>query len=403
MRISTNMIYDKGVASIQRQSADLLHTQQQVSTGRRIVSPADDPISAARVLEVSQSKAVNAQFTNNQGYANDSLNLLENKLVGVGDVLQYVRERAVQAGNGTMTEHDLRLIATDIRSQYNEMLGLANSRDASGEYIFSGYRAEVQPYQGDLSGITYNGDQGERTMQVSSSRYMPTSVPGTQVFDNTMSASDAIFSYVGTNNTSATAPLAASFITTPVDPANLGHRYQISYDAAAGSYTVTDILPGTNATQNVGTFTPSGSPATISFNGLDVAVPATAPADGESFEVFVASKNVMDNMALFVSAMENQGASGMTGAVAFALTTMDAGLDKVLTTRATVGSQLTELETLSNVGGDLDVQYAATMSRLQDVDYAEALSNLTQQQTYLQAAQQSFTRISKLSLFNFLS
>lgn len=106
---------------------------------------------------------------------------------------------------------------------------------------------------------------------------------------------------------------------------------------------------------------------------------------------------------MFAAALEKPGVSGMTGAVAFALETFDAGQESLLRTRAQIGSQLTETEALANLGSDLDLQYATTLSGLQDVDYAEAISRLTQQQTYLQAAQQSFMRVSGLSLFNYLN
>lgn len=95
MRVSTNMIYDRGVGSIQQQWKSILHTQQQVASGRRVLTPADDPIAAARALEIGQSKAVNSQFSVNTGYADDALKLLDSRLGSAGDVLHYVRERAV--------------------------------------------------------------------------------------------------------------------------------------------------------------------------------------------------------------------------------------------------------------------------------------------------------------------
>src|SRR5690606_32097044 len=112
MRISTSMIYQKGLMAIQQQTADMLKTQQQVATGRRVLTPADDPIAAARALELNQSRAVTQQFGLNLGYADDNLKLLENKLTGIGDILQYSRERAVQAGNGAYSADDVRYIAT---------------------------------------------------------------------------------------------------------------------------------------------------------------------------------------------------------------------------------------------------------------------------------------------------
>lgn len=435
MRISTNMIYGKGVAALQNQTAELLKTQQQVSTGRRILTPADDPIASARVLELGQSRSVNQQFARNIEYADDNLKILEGKLIGVGDILQYSRERAVQAGNGTMTATDLGYLATDLKSQFEALFGLANSRDGQGDYIFSGYKANTKPFEGGLSGVEYNGDEGGRTIQVSASRFMPVSLPGVDVFDRSRivdvdalrtptidkpTTNDALYSFKGQNNTGSASALDVSFDAATVDPAtDLGKRYQISYvqpdPLVDGTWSVEAFLPGggREAVAFVAA-PPAPAPSTsLTFNGITVDLPADAVptsaadptplGDGDSFEVFVASTRMFDNYALFVSTLDDQGSVGAAGGVAFALENLDFALENVLKVRAQIGSQMVETEQLKNLGEDLNLQYAQAISRLEDVDYNEAISRLTQQQTYLQAAQQSFLRVTGLSLFNFLS
>lgn len=397
MRISTSMIYDRGVGAIQNQWKNILHTQQQVSTGRRVLTPADDPIASARALEIGQTKAVNSQFAVNIGYADDAMKLLESRLQSAGDVLHYVRERAVQAGNGAMAPEDLRYMATDMKAQFEAMLALANSQDGTGDYIFGGHRSQQQPYDGGLSGVSYNGDQGERTIQVSASRYMPVSLPGSDVFDRTLRLdTDSIKVYGAPENSGTAAPMLTDVAPAAVSQAS---RYQLRFDAGAGNYSVTrigqdgiEVLPATTLT-----------PPNDAIDGLTLSLPTTGVADGDAFEIYVPSTNLLNNMAMFASALESPGVSGMAGAVAFALETFDAGQENILKTRAQIGSQLTETEALASLGSDLDLQYASTLSGLQDVDYAEAISRLTQQQTYLQAAQQSFMRVSGLSLFNYLS
>ena len=399
MRVSTSMIYDKGVGSIQQQWKNILQTQQQVSTGRRVLTPADDPIASARALEVGQTKAVNTQFSVNIGYADDAMKLLESRLQSAGDVLHYVRERAVQAGNGALDAKDLGYMATDMKAQFEAMLALANSQDGTGDYIFGGYRSQQQPYSGGLSGVDYEGDQGERTIQVSASRYMPVSLPGSDVFDRTLTlGTGSIKVYANAANEGQAGPTITSIDASNVRQAT---RYQFEYDALAASYTVTRIgqdgqeVPLAPATYAVG--------STPTIDGIDFDLTAVPVGSEDKFEVFVPSTNLLNNMAMFASALESPGASGMTGAVAFALETFDAGQENILKTRAQIGSQLTETEALASLGSDLDLQYASTLSGLQDVDYAEAISRLTQQQTYLQAAQQSFMRVSGLSLFNYLN
>lgn len=301
MRVSTNMIYDQGVNAMQRQSAAMLHTGLQISTGRKILTPADDPVASARALDVTQSRSVNAQFTVNQGYAEDALKLVEGQLTGAGEIIQYARERVLAAGNPALSQSDRSSIATDLRSQFDAMLAIANTRDANGDYLFAGYKSNDMPFAaapvvGD--GVSYAGDQGTRTMQVSSSRFMPVSFAGEDAFG---SGDDSVFKVLGE----------------------------------------------------------------------------------------------------FISALET--GTNVSAAVSSALGGLDQNLDRVLTVRAQIGSQLVEVEQLGFIGSDLDLQYATTLSGLQDLDYNEAVSRLKQQEVYLQAAQQSFLKITGLSLFNYLS
>lgn len=397
MRVSSNMIYDKGVATIQRQTAELIRTQQQVATGRRILTPADDPVAAARALELNQSQAINTQFMTNQGYAEDNLRLFESRLVGVGDVLQYSRERAVQAGNASLSQTELGFIASDLRSQFEAMLALANSQDANSEYLFAGYKSQTRPFEGGFGGVSYEGDQGTRTIQVSASRFMPVSLPGSEIFESSRAGGSRVT--VGETNGAAT--LSPSGGT----PVNDGLRYVVTATADPAVFDVTRLYPGLPPepidAADIGYS--AGPPAQLAFDGMTFEV-GGVPAAGESFEVFVASGSLFENFAVFIDALERPGPSGMAGgAVDFALRTLDAGLDNVLRVRAQIGSQLVEVDNLRNIGGDLDVQYAQTLSRLQDVDMAEAISRLTRQQAFLEAAQASFVRVTGLSLFNFIN
>jgi len=184
MRVSTNMIYDKGVGTIQQLWANLLHTQQQIATGRRILTPADDPVAASRALDVNKSRTINAQYKTNLDTSTDNLRLLENKLMGMGEILQYMREGAIGAGNGILTQKEIDFFVIDMRNQFDALLTLANTQDVSGNYLFSGYKANVQPFQGAYGSIHYEGDQGVRTIQVSSSRFMPVSLPGSELFED---------------------------------------------------------------------------------------------------------------------------------------------------------------------------------------------------------------------------
>lgn len=190
MRISTNQIYGKGVLAMERNQSQLVKLQNQISSGRRLQSPADDPAAAAQALGVTQARQVAAHYAHNQGDASNRLSLVETQLTSLTDLLQSVRERVVQAGNTILADSDRQAIAADLEARFDEMLGIANSRDAQGEYLFSGYQGGKEPFArsaGTTPGstsVTYSGDDGQRLLQVTSSQQMATNVTGSDLFMN---------------------------------------------------------------------------------------------------------------------------------------------------------------------------------------------------------------------------
>lgn len=193
MRLSTLQIFNTGTTGIQNRQYDLFKTQTQLSSGRRILTPEDDPIGASEVLEVSQSKGVNTQYMTNQGTAESNLSLLESVMSSVGDELQSIHERAVQAGNGSLDAAQRGMIAEELKQRMNSLVALANTRDGNGLYLFSGFKTNVQPFAVDAAAVpphslatnsyvTYSGDGGQQALQVSASLTMATSENGQDVF-----------------------------------------------------------------------------------------------------------------------------------------------------------------------------------------------------------------------------
>lgn len=293
------MIFDFGRNAMMRQSAEFTNTQLQLASGKRVLKPSDDPVAAARALEVSQSKSVNGQFLENMGYARDNLRQVEGAMTAATELITYIRTRAVDAGNATYTQPELNAIASDLRAQYEQLRGLANTRDGEGNYLFSGYALNTEPFVGDLTApsTTYAGDAGVRTIRVSASRDIPVSAPGDLIFGDGVTG---LFADVRT--------------------------------------LITRLESGT-------------------FNSTDV----------------------------------GNALNGMNSAV-----------DVLMREHAAVGSRLGEIDALENVNADFDLQYAETLSRIQDLDYTEAISRFSQQQTLLEAAQQSYVRVTGLSLFDLL-
>ena len=185
MRISTHQFQQQGIRAITDLEAKLSKTQLQIATGKRVLTPADDPGAAARILDLQQSIDVTRQFQRNAEAATASLNLEESTLDGVTNLLQRIRELAVQAGTCTLNAHDRELIAEELRQILEEMLGLANTVDANGIYIFAGYQGYTKPFEQDPTGsFIYSGDQGQREVQIASSMQVSIGDTGFEVFEN---------------------------------------------------------------------------------------------------------------------------------------------------------------------------------------------------------------------------
>lgn len=399
MRIATSMIFDAGVASINRQWSQLLHLQQQVATGRRILAPSDDPVAAARALEVTQSADILKQYAANQQNATAALGLAEAQMASLNDMFARLKELTVQAGNATLSAGDRRSIAQELRARFDEMIGIANARDGQGQYLFSGYMGATAPFAGTVEGgVAYFGDDGQRRLQVAATRLLETSDSGRDIFQRIRNGNGTFVTAYGSAN-SGTGIIDAGSATGNF----VADTYTVSFAPSAGGldYTVTGATSGVVAT---GTYR---SGAAIGFNGASITI-VGSPAAADTFTVAPsAAQSVFETLGRLILALESNTALPADAAkyaneIGFALRDLDQANDNVLRVRAALGSRINELESLGNVNQDLRLQYQQTLAQLQDLDYAQAIADLTRKQTDLQAAQQSFVRISQLSLFNYL-
>ena len=299
IRMSTQTLFDTGAAQMGDLQSGLARTQQQISSGRRMLAPSDDPVGAARALEVSQTQSQNTQFGVNRQYATNALSAVEGTLSSVTSLLQDVKTTVIAAGNGSYSDTERGFLATELRGRFEQLLGLANSRDATGNYLFSGFKTNTPAFVETPTGATYQGDGGQRLMQVDSTRQMAASSPGQTVFQG-------------------------------------------------------------------------------------------------------GGQDIFQTLNDLVTLLNTPGTVGLAAGLATANGNLDLALDNVLTIRASTGARLQELDSLNNSGEDRHLQYSQILSDLQDLDYTQALTKLSQQQVTLEAAQRSFVSISKLSLFNFI-
>lgn len=400
MRISTSFMQLRALNAVLGNQAALSDVQQQVATGKRILSPAFDPVGSARALDLSAFNASIEQFQRNIAAGTSRLGLEENALTTSEDILQRVRELSLQGINPTLSDGARADIARELQERLDQLVQVANSRDANGEFLFSGNQTRTQPFvRSNTPGVPVNyvGDQGQRLLAVGPADTVASGDPGADVF---MQIADGNGRFV----VGAAAGNAGSLIVGSnqlSDPsAFTGASFTIQFSSATGY----DILDASNAVVASGSY--SGND-TITFQGMQVALSGAAVA-GDRFtlsasttqDVFTSVQQLIDALRQPI-ANDNQRA-GVSNAMNRALEGLDNALGGIIDTRASVGARLNALEQQQNANEATKLQIARDLSAVENVDLSEAVSRMSQQLGALEASQQSFVRIQNLSLFNFL-
>lgn len=406
MRISSQFVFDTAATRMGKLQEQISRTQQQIATNKRMISAADDPIASARALEVGQSQSLNEQYGVNRANARSSLAQVEGALASVTALLQDTQSIVVNARNGTLTAADRRSLATEVEGWLENLLGLANSADGAGGYLFSGFKSTTVPFTKTAAGADYHGDSGQRELQVGSTRTMAISDSGAAVFESNLTG-NGIFATAPDSGNIARGGTGVISSGTVSNAAQLtGHDYTIQFASSAGvtTYTVLDNTTGATVTPSPVAFQPG---QLIEFDGMAMKIEG-APADGDRFTATPSERqSVFQTMTELVKALRSDvpgaaGTAALSNELRKAGENLASSLDNVLSVRSSAGSRLKELDYLDSAGEDLNVQYSTTLSELQDVDMAKAISDFTQQQITLEAAQKSFKVMSGLSLFNFL-
>ena len=406
LRISTSQLFQMGIKSVLDQQATVSKLQQQIASGKRIQSPADDPAGAVRILDVRQAIDTTTQYQRNINLARERLAVEDSTLDGFEDMLQRVRELAIQGNNDTQNPQTRGAIATEIRQRLEDLLALANTTGANGEYIFSGFSTETQPFAVDGAGnYVYQGDQGQRFLQVSATRQVADRDTGADVFMN-----------VATGNGSfAVGDHPANTGSGLIDPGSVtdfaaltGDDYRIVFSngaadpaAPADQY---EILDGDGNSVATGAYSPG---ADIEFDGIQTRITG-APNHGDEFSVGPsATQDVFTTVRNLALALESddgtlQSRTRLHNATNQFLMNIDQAEDKLLQTRAAVGARMNVVDTQENLNEDFTLNLSKTLSSIEDLDFAEAVSLLQQQLVGLEAAQAAFVRVQGLSLFDYL-
>ena len=413
MRIATSQIFASSVSTMENQQSQLLQVQQQISTGVAISNPADNPLGAAQAVTLSATSATLTQYSANQTTALTALQLEDTTLTSVTSTMQSIHSLIIEAQNGSLTDTARQGIAKQMQGYRDQLLTLSNTTDGAGNYIFSGFQSTSQVFSNKSSGgVTYNGDAGQRVMQVAGTRTIAVGDTGAAVFQSVQAVgSDNVAS--GSTSNTGTGVISGVTVTDPTQATN-NHNYSIAFgtDATTGAltYTVTDNSVSPATTTTPATFT-SGSAISLG-SGMNVTITGT-PATTDTFSVTpaTASQNtdVFASIDSMISAL-NTPTSGSTAAVAnlnnslnTGLTQVGNSLSNVITVQASVGGREQEVKALQTVTSTNSLQVTSNLSDLTSTDTVAAISQYEQLSNALTASQKSFAATQNLSLFQYIN
>jgi flagellar hook-associated protein 3 FlgL len=400
MRISTGQMFQQSTTSILEQQSATNSIRGQISSGKRVETAGDDPVAAIAIDNLKQKNTLVEQYEKNIDYATNRIGLAESKIGSTESLMDSMREQLLRGANGSLSSNERQMIADEMRASLEELLSITNSQDESGNYIFAGNKTNSQPFAFDTNGeIVYSGDSGVRKSVVASGITIATNVPGDTAFMNApnplgdygvnyLSSQQGDFNLTGANITDETSHISDIYTFTFID------------NGSGGDLQVTDSA-GVIAT-SVANFDPTNS---VSFNGIEVKLTGT-PAAGDSFTIEPQETvSIFDSFSQAINFLESPQATSSAqnkSQLAQLLNDIDSGQNQVSTARGIAGNNLKGLESISSNHAEEKIINSSALSKLEDLDFAEAITEFEKQQLALNAISSLFSSVGSLSLFDYI-
>lgn len=421
IRVTTQQQYATSIDNMQRSNVKLDHLQQQISTGKRMLQPSDDPVAAAQVLKLERELAQYDKYDINIKVTDKRLTLQESVLESMRNSLNRVKELVIQGSTGTLTDADRQSVAVNLRTEAEFMADLMNTQDSQGEFIFAGSKGNTKPYELQVDGsYDYQGDDGQREIQISNNLLVPSNDSGQYLFE---SVTDDLQTVVK-GAFATTTDIAVVSNTSFKDKAA-----QDEFSAATkglGDLSVIASPDGTTYSiqDSSGNFVkdesgvdinavPYPAPGVkVNLHGLefDLAVPTGAPTATDAQRTNVLhtepeQKNVLDIIQDYADALEvphsdNEARDDFAIATTKMFEQWDQASERNIESVTRLGSRLSFVEQVKVNNADFTLFAKTSLSSVQDVDMPEAISKFKLEEITLQASQSIFGRLSALSLFD---
>jgi flagellar hook-associated protein 3 FlgL len=259
MRVTEFLNQTQFLANINSLESSINQTQNHMSSSQSFNTASENPIAAGSVNNYKQALAQNQQYGTNASSAQTNLNTEDGALSQLQTQLQALRNLALEANSGVLTNTNFSSIASQAQQIQNSLLALANTQNGNGEYIFGGFAAQTQPFTASAGGATYNGDQGQRQVQIAAGQTVADGDSGDAVF-NQIKTGNGTFAVAAAAGNTGSGIAGATSVSNPA-----------AYDG--GTYSINFTAPGTYQVLEGATVVTGGSYTdgdTIAFNGVQV-------------------------------------------------------------------------------------------------------------------------------------
>ncbi len=395
MTISTLTFQTNALAQMEALESGLARSQTELSTSKKLLTAADDPAAMAQVNELNAQLSASQQHVSNGNAVTSRLQLEQNALSDATTALQSARDLAIQGNNSALTLSDRQNLVAQLQQLQQSLLAAGNARAADGSYLFGGTASAAPPFVMNSSAVSYLGNGQVNQVQISPDQSVSVGDAGSTVFMNLPAGNGTFTTSVGSANT-GNASIDPGSVTDPA--AWVPDSYTIAFTSPS-QYQVTN---GAGAVVSSGSYV---SGQAVSFNGAQVSISGT-PAAGDQFGVAAAgTASAFSTIAGLITTLSSSTLSNaqISTQVGGAIGQLDTALDNLGTVQAGVGGRLNTVSAAATSAQTQQTNIKTSVSQLSDVDYAAAVTKLSSQELALQAAQESYASISKLSLFNYLS
>jgi len=402
MRVSTAQFYLQSALQMSNKTADVNEQMSHLSSGKKVITAKDDAVQYSTLVGYKESLSNIEKYQRNVTQAESHNNLQEVVFADAELLLDQIKQDLLLANNGRMSDEDLQSLAKETRTNFNQLLDIANSQNSNGDYIFSGYQTDKKPFSQQVDGsVLYNGDTGVNELQIAKNINIVTNQAGDAAFLNVANTIGDFKASYATNTSGVAVDSANITDRGTYNTSTLPHEYQFTFDAITNDLTVTDsggsiVFPPA----------PYTAGETVSFDGIDVTL-SGKPLPGDSFTI-----TPEENISVF-STINDAIAWMEKGSVSTnqeqhqvdysaILNQLGESMIHITSRRVDSGLRLQVLEGQKSRHLDSELNLTTGKANIEDLDFSKAISEFEQSQLALQASQQAFTKVQGLTLFNYI-